>query len=353
MSLYGLFQLCKINIDIWSFGGSSRHIPCGFWSASSIHANDAVRHIAVVGTLLTATASQHIPCLPKTRRKDRDNDSSSISGINTMSNWRHCWKPRATNSCIVLCIVRIIELLGSDQESTYMYIFWMTSSMMEWCVCDGWASCLRILQFFPALLVLLKSSSDQLRLSDEIGSKFHVYKLLSVSRGMRETSEFWCPQVFRSVTSGPFDTWVVLRTIFSFFLWQLLQRILPAWRLVHNDCLDFVCQNSFLRCGQVNSVLCILLRSSMNLMINLPQFLCLCNYFCFAGIVIETNCTLSMVEDNLYNPHGRGKVCLPSVRVCTSPVQLLSLLFFLLRVQLLQQSNDLVLSPRYRWNVLL
>ena len=77
--------------------------------------------------------------------------------INTMANWRHCWKSRATNSCIVFSIVRIIELFGSDQESTYKYIFWMTSSVTEWCVCDGRASCLRILQFFHVLLVLLNS----------------------------------------------------------------------------------------------------------------------------------------------------------------------------------------------------
>ena len=51
-----------------------------------------------------------------------------------------------------------------------------------------------------------KFSSGQLLLSDGIGTKFHVYKLLSVSRGMLETSEFLCPQVFRSVTTGPFET---------------------------------------------------------------------------------------------------------------------------------------------------
>ena len=45
------------------------------------------------------------------------------------------------------------------------------------------------------------------------------------------------------------------------------------------------------------SVLCILLRSSMNLMIRLPRFLCICDYFCFAGIVVETICTLSIVEE--------------------------------------------------------
>ena len=53
----------------------------------------------------------------------------------------------------------------------------------------------------------------------------------------------------------------------------------------------------FCCCGQVNSVLCILLRSTMNLMIHLPRFLCICNYFCFAGIVVDTNCTPSIVKE--------------------------------------------------------
>ena len=60
-------------------------------------------------------------------------------------------------------------------------------------------------------------------------------------------------------------------------------------RLGRNDGLDSVCQNSFLRCGQANSVLCISFRSSMDLIIHLPRFLEICSYFCFAGIVVETN----------------------------------------------------------------
>ena len=58
------FQLCKIKKTIWASWESSRHIICGFWSASSIHANNAVHHwihIAVVGTLLTATAQPTYP----------------------------------------------------------------------------------------------------------------------------------------------------------------------------------------------------------------------------------------------------------------------------------------------------
>ena len=144
---------------------------------------------------------------------------------------------------------------------------------MKWCVCDGWASCLNILQFFVCTACPCKLSSGQLRLSDGIGSKFHVCKLLSVSRGMLETSEFCEPMYFGVLLL------VLSRLKLSFannsrfhLRWQLLQLIL----LVETGC------------GQVKSVHCILLRSSMNLMIYLPRFLCICNYFCFAGIVVET-----------------------------------------------------------------
>ena len=90
----------------------------------------------------------------------------------------------------------------------------MNSLAMKWRVCDGWASCLGFLSFFVCTACPCKFSSGQLRLSDGIGSKFHVCKLLSVPRSMIETSEFLCFQVFRSVTSGPCEAWVVLRTIF-------------------------------------------------------------------------------------------------------------------------------------------
>ena len=132
------------------------------------------------------------------------------------------------------------------------------------------------------------------------------------------------PQIFWSVTSGPLETQVVLRTMFLSIFFDNFYNAFFQRRLVHNDGLDFVCQNSFLRCGQVNSVLLHFLKSSMNLMIHLPRLLCICNYFCFAGIVVETNCTLSMVEDKLYAPHGTGYACPTSVRVCTSPVQIFS-----------------------------
>ena len=106
-----------------------------------------------------------------------------------------------------------------------------------------------------------KLSSGQLRLSDGIGSKFHVCGSLSVSRGMLETSEFCEPMYFGVLLL------VLSRLKLSFannsrfhLRWQLLQRIL----LLETGC------------GQVISVHCILLRSSMNLMIYLPRFLCIC-----------------------------------------------------------------------------
>ena len=80
----------------------------------------------------------------------------------------------------------------------------------------------------------------------------------------------------------------------SFFFFDNFYNAFFQRKRVHNDGLDFFCQNSFRRCGEVNSVLCFWLKSSMNLMIHLPRFPCICNYFGFAGIVVETDCTPSL-----------------------------------------------------------
>ena len=144
--------------------------------------------------------------------------------------------------------------------------------------------------------------------------------MLSVSRNILKTSEFLCPQVFRSVTFGRFEASAVFCEQFSFPSSLTTFTTHSSGRLVRNDGLDFVCQNLFLRCGQENLVLCILLRSSMILMVHLPRFLCICNYFCFAGTVVETNCTPPTVEDMfvflLYE--------------CAHPVHILCVLFVLL-----------------------
>ena len=57
-------------------------------------------------------------------------------------------------------------------------------------------------------------------------------------------------------------------------------------RLVRNDGVDDVCHNSFLRRGQVNSVLCVLCRSSMNFIIYLPRLLDICSCFYFVCIAV-------------------------------------------------------------------
>ena len=80
-----------------------------------------------------------------------------------------------------------------------------------------------------------------------------------------------------------------LRTILFFIFFDNFHNACFQRRLVHNDgLLDSVCQNSFLRYEQVNSVFCSFFRSWTNLMIHLPRFLGICNYFCCAGIVVET-----------------------------------------------------------------
>ena len=221
-----------------------------------------------------------------------------------MANWWLCQKPRATNSCIVFGIVQFIELFGRDQESTYMYIFLLIFSMtllaMKWCVCDGWASCLGILFIlFMYCFVLVNSrpancdflmesnQSSTSTLQITLGFPRHAWNVGILVPSSISECYIWS---FRGVSC-------LANKFLLYFLWQLLQRILPAKRLLRNDGLDFVCQNSFLRCGRVNWVLCILHLSSMILMIHLPRFLCICNYFCFAGIVVETSCTPPIVEE--------------------------------------------------------
>ena len=156
-----------------------------------------------------------------------------------------------------------------------------------------------MLEFFACTACPCNDSSGQLRLSDGIGSKFHVCnKRRSSCDPCISECYFWS---FRGLGC-------LLRTILVSIFYDNSYNAFFQRRLLHNDGLDTVCQNSFLPYGQINSVLCILIRSSMNLVIHLPRFLCICNFFCFAGIVVETNCALPC----------KGNVCLPSVRVCTS-----------------------------------
>ena len=145
-----------------------------------------------------------------------------------------------------------------------------------------------ILEFFNSLYMLLVFVNSRPVNCDslmELGQSSTSAKLLSISRGMLETSEFCEPMCF-GVLHWSFQG--VSRTNLVSIFVENFYNVIFWLRLVRNDGLDSVCQNSFLRCGQVNSVLCILLRSSMKLMIRLPRFLCICYYLCFAGIVVET-----------------------------------------------------------------
>ena len=56
--------------------------------------------------------------------------------------------------------------------------------------------------FFFLLLVVVNSRPANYDSLMELGQSSTSANLLSVSRGMLETSEFLCPQIFRSVTSG-------------------------------------------------------------------------------------------------------------------------------------------------------
>ena len=73
------------------------------------------------------------------------------------------------------------------------------------------------------------------------------------------------------------------------------------------------------------------------MIIHFPLLIEVCNYFCFAGIVVETNCTLSIVDE----------IFVFFLYECAHPaVQLLYVLFSLVPVRLLQWSNDVVLDPQ-------
>ena len=88
--------------------------------------------------------NQHIPCLPKTPKKDRESAPSSISIANTMANWWLCYKPRANkfvcrlrhcaNYWIFLETIKNRHLLVDlfdDIFGTEMLRLWRMSIMLE------------------------------------------------------------------------------------------------------------------------------------------------------------------------------------------------------------------------------
>ena len=151
----------------------------------------------------------------------------------------------------------------------------------------------------------------------ELGQSSTSCNIFSVSRGMLETSEFLCPQVFRSVNS------LVLsrpKSCEQFFFSLFVDNFYNAFFqriLVHNDGLDILCPNLFLRCGEVNSVFCILLRS-------IGQWFWWFTFLDFFVSVI-TSVSLALlsrqivplpkVEDKLHTLHGFGNVSSLCTRV--------------------------------------
>ena len=116
------------------------------------------------------------------------------------------------------------ELLNNLEAIRHRHVY-----AMKCCACDGWASCSRMLPFFSCTACLCTFSSGQLRLSEGIGSKFHVYKLLSVSQGMLVTSEFLWSMYFGVLLLVLSKLKLSFPTNSRFhLLWQLLQSILPA-----------------------------------------------------------------------------------------------------------------------------
>ena len=99
----------------------------------------------------------------------------------------------------------------------------------------------------------------------------------------------WVAWIWASCNSQLPSSWIFvaalsLRHFYDAFFQQ---------RLVHDDGVGSVCQNSFLRRGRVNSVLCIVFRSSMNLIIHLPWLLEICKLFCFVCIAVgEEDCMI-------------------------------------------------------------
>ena len=68
---------------------------------------------------------------------------------------------------------------------------------------------------------------------------------------MLRTSEFLWPQISRSVTSDPFEVYVVLRTIFFSSFIDNFHNAVFQEKLARNDGLDSVCQNSSLLFAQI------------------------------------------------------------------------------------------------------
>ena len=116
--------------------------------------------------------------------------------------------------------------------------------------------------FFCCTVRTCNSSPDQVRLSDGSGSKSQICKFdLGFPRIEQNVEVLIRPKYFgklllvlsrHKLSCEQFSSPLLPTTFFHDALFQ--------HRLVRNDGVDAVCQNSFLRRGHVNSLLCVLCR---------------------------------------------------------------------------------------------
>ena len=114
--------------------------------------------------------------------------------INTIGNWcllkKHVQQIRVSSSA--LCeFLNYLEAIENRHNFiyTFLLIFLMDTLEMKWCICFGWASYLKILQFFACIAWPCNSSSSQLGLSlMELGQSSAsaiIYRFIAVCQKRR------------------------------------------------------------------------------------------------------------------------------------------------------------------------
>ena len=157
------------------------------------------------------------------------------------------------------CIAWIIELFGSDQESTYLHIFLFAlidelfgNEMLR--LSHAWEFC----NSLYVLLVLVNSGPANCDSLMELGQSSTSANHSRFPEACLKRPNYCALNCFGVLHL------ILSRLKLSCEQCSSLFSLTTFTTHSSSDGLDFVCQNSFLRCGQVNSVLCILLRSSMN-----------------------------------------------------------------------------------------
>ena len=229
--------------------------------------------------------------------------------------------------CFWKCIAWIIEVFGSDSESTYMYIF-----LLIFFGDDLFGNGMMRLWRLYILLVLVNSRPANCDSLMELGQSSTSANYSRFPEGCLKRRNSCGLQYFgilplvvlskRKLSCEHFSSSFSLTT-FTMHSFGRDRYIMTALTLSDKICVCIA--------DKYIQFFCILLRSSMN-----PRFLCICNYFCFAGIVVETNCTPTIVEE----------MCVFLLYECEHhPYNSQS--------SFCNRINDLLLNPRYWWIVLL